>query len=170
MLGRSFLSIASLALAIRFVAAPSLHAQSAVAVDGGITSLGEGYGSISVFETGVRFGSLKPKQVNADVRFATSPKALMSGLIVLAADIDAAFVLPLGQGMVATPRAGVSLLAGVSGEGGGGVPGVNFGLGVVAGLTSPLGVRFDYTHRTYLVGEGEGIGATSFTIGIVWVH
>ena len=78
-------------------------------------------------------------------------------------------MLPLGKGTVATPRGGISLLAGASGDGAAGAPCVNFGLGVVTGLTSPVGVRFDYSHRTYL-GMGEGIGASSFSIGIVWVH
>jgi hypothetical protein len=158
-----------LVLAIRFVAAPFLLAQSAVTVDVGVTTVSDEYESISLLETGVRFGSLKSKRVNADVRIATFPKALTAGVIVLATDIDAAYVIPLGKGTVATPRAGLTLVGGVSGEGAGGAYGVNLGLGVVAGLTSPVGIRFDYSRRIFLA-DGEGLAASSFSIGIVWVH
>ncbi len=159
-----------LVLAIRFVAAPSLLAQSAVTVDVGVTTVSSEYESISLLETGVRFGSLKSKRVNADVRIATFPRALTAGVIVLATDIDAAYVLPLGKGTVATPRGGFSLVGAASGEGAAGAPGVNFGIGVVAGLTSPIGVRLDYSHRTFFDTGEEGLGASSFSIGIVWVH
>ncbi|PYP19538.1 MAG: hypothetical protein DMD54_02360 [Gemmatimonadetes bacterium] len=126
MFGRSLFPSVSLVLAIGFFAVPSLHAQSAVAVDGGVTTLGDGYESISVFETGVRFGSLRRKHVNADVRLATAPQALTLGALVLAADIDAAYVLPLGKGIDATPRAGFSMVAAVSTGGAGAVPGINY--------------------------------------------
>lgn len=157
------------ALVIGLVAAPSLHAQSAVAVEGGVITFGDEYESYSFFETGVRFGSLRANRINADIRFATVPQALTAGVIVLSSDMDATYVLRLGKGTVATPRAGFSLVGGASGEGAAGAAGLNFGLGVVAGLTSPVGVRFDYSHHTYLT-MGEGVGASSFSIGIVWVH
>lgn len=171
MFGRSFLPTASLVLAIGFVGAPSLQAQSAVTVDGGVTTLSDGYESASFFETGVRFGSLRSKRVNADVRIATAPQALTLGALVIAADIDAAYVLPLGRGLVATPRAGFSMVAAVGSSGAGGVLGINYGVGVVARLTEPLAVRFDYSHRTFLgAGEGESIGASSFLVGIAVLH
>jgi hypothetical protein len=169
MFGRSLLSSVSLVLALGSLAASPSHGQSVVAVEVGATTLGDEYESISLFETGLRFGSLRPKQVNADVRIATYPQALTAGVIVLSSDMDLAYVLPLGKGTVATPRGGFSLLAGFGGEAAAAAPGLNFGLGVVAGLSSPVGVRFDYSHRTYL-GAGEGMRASSFSIGIVWVH
>ncbi len=159
-----------LVLAIGFFAAPSLLAQSAVTVDVGVTTVSAEYESISLLETGVRFGSLKSKRVNADVRIATFPRALTAGVIVLATDIDAAYVIPLGKGTVATPRGGVSLVGAASGDGAAGAPGVNFGIGVVAGLTSPIGVRLDYSHRIFFDTGEEGVGSSSFSIGIVWVH
>jgi len=159
-----------LVLAIGFVAVPSLPAQSAVTVDVGVTTVSDEYESISLLETGVRFGSLKSKRVTADVRIATFPKALTAGVIVLATDIDAAYVIPLGKGTVATPRGGFSLVGAASGDGAAGAPGVNFGIGVVAGLTSPIGVRLDYSHRTFFDTGEEGVGASSFSIGLVWVH
>ena len=171
MFGRSLFPSVSLVLAIGFFAVPSLHAQSAVAVDGGVTTLGDGYESISIFETGVRFGSLRRKRVNADVRLATAPQALTFGALVLAADIDAAYVLPLGKGIDATPRAGFSMVAAVSSGGAGAVPGINYGVGVVARLTAPLAIRFDYSHRIFRApGDGESIGASSFLIGIAVLH
>ena len=167
MFGRSFIPAVSLVLAI--VAAPSSHAQSSVAFEGGVRSVGDGSESISLFEAGVRFGSLRPKQVNSDIRISTFPQGLTGGVIVLSTDFDAAVVLPLGKGAVATPRAGLSLVGAASGEGAGGAPGLNVGLGVIAGLTSPVGVRFDYSYSTYFA-IAEGIRASSFSIGIVWVH
>jgi hypothetical protein len=170
MFGRSCLSSVSLALAIGFVVAPSLLGQSAVALEGGVATVGDEYESYSLFETGVRLGSLTRKRVNPDVRITTFPRALTAGIVVLATDLDAAFVLPLGKGTVMTPRAGLSLVGGVSADGAAGAPGVNFGIGVVAGLTSPIGLRLDYSHRTFFDTGEERVGASSFSIGIVWVH
>jgi hypothetical protein len=173
MVGRHFLHAGSLTLVIGFiVAAPSpSHAQSVVAVDGGVTALSDGYDSYSVFETGIRFGSLRPKRVNADVQIGTFPRALAFGALVLSSDMDVALVLPLGAGVDAMPRAGFSLVVGASGEGVVGAAGVNYGVGILARLTAPLAVRFDYTHRTYLaVDDGENVGASSLLIGIAWVH
>lgn len=169
MFGRRFVPAVSLVLVIGFVAALPSHAQSAVALDGGFTSFSDGYESFALFETGLRFSSLTPKRVNTDVLIATFPQALTSGVMLFSADIDAAFVVPLGSWGDATPRAGVSLIGAAGGDGGGGAAGVNFGLGVVARLNQPLAVRFDYSHRTYLT-EGDGIGASSVVIGIAWVH
>ena len=159
----------ALALVISSMTATQTSGQSAVALDFGATRAGDEYDSITLLEVGVRVGSLKPKRVNVDVRLTTFPQALTAGFIALASDLDAAYVLPLGKGTVATPRIGMSLVGGASEEGAGGVPGVNFGVGIVAGLTSPVAVRFDFGRRI-LLGGGEGLGASSFSIGIVWVH
>ena len=157
------------ALALVFLAASPLAGQSFVAVDAGATTLGDEYESYSLFDTGVRLGSLKPNRVNADARIGTFPQALAEGAVVLSIDVDAAYVLPLGKAIAAAPRGGFSILAGGGGGGGVAAPGLTFGLGIVAGLAEPVGVRFDYTHRTYL-GMGEGVGSSTFSIGIVWVH
>lgn len=169
MFGRSFFLVIGLVLAIGSITATPSHGQSFVAVDLGATRIGDEYDSYSLFDAGVRLGSLRPKQVNADVRIATFPEALTAGVILLSTDIDLAYVLPLGQGIDATPRGGFTMLAGFGGGSGAAAPGLNFGLGVVAGLKSPVGVRFDYTHRTYL-GPGQGIRSSTVSIGIVWAH
>jgi hypothetical protein len=168
MSGRRFVPAVWLALAISFVAPPS-RAQSVVAVDGGVTRFGDEYESFAVLETGLRFSSLTPQRLNAEVRIATFPEALTSGFMVCSADVDAAFVVPLGTWGDATPRAGISLIGAAGGEGAAGAAGVNYGLGIVARLSQPLAVRFDYSHRTYLGGV-EGLSALSFLIGIAWVH
>lgn len=142
--------------------------QSAVAVDLGATSFGGEYDSFTFFEAGLRLGGLKPKRINADGRLTTFPQALAEGGILLSADIEAAYVAPLGKGVVATPRVGFTMLAGGSSEGGGALAGVNFGVGIVAGLTSPVAVRFDFGRRIYV--SEEGFGASSFSIGVVWVQ
>ena len=51
------------------------------------------------------------------------------------------------------------------------MPGINYGVGVVARLTAPLAIRFDYSHRIFRApGDGESIGASSFLIGIAVLH
>ncbi|HWC74550.1 MAG TPA: hypothetical protein VG454_11500 [Gemmatimonadales bacterium] len=166
---RRFFPVITLVLAIGCITVTPLWSQSAVALDFGITTLGDEYESYKLLEAGLRFGSLRPKQVNADVRITTFPDALTAGAVLLSADVDATYVLPLRKGIDLTPRAGMSLLGGASGDGADAATGVNFGVGVVAGLTSPIGIRFDFGHRTYL-GHGAGVGASSFSMGIVWVH
>ena len=169
MLGRPFFPAGALVLALVSLAASPSHGQSFVAVEVGGTTLSSEYESYSLFDLGLRLGSLLPNQVNADARVATFPQALTAGVIVLSLDIDVAYVLPLGKGIGATPRGGFSMLAGVGAAAAAAAPGLNYGLGVVAGLTEPVGVRFDYGHRTYL-GPGQGTGSSTFSIGIVWVH
>ena len=171
MFGRSCFPAVALVLAIGALAASRAHSQSVVGVDAGSTTLSDEYESVSLFEVGLRFGSLTRKHVNADVHLATAPQALTVGALVLAADIDAAYVLPLGKDIDATPRAGFSMVAAVGSGGGAGVPGINYGVGVVARLNTPLAIRFDYSHRTFLTpGEGESIGTSSFLIGIAVLH
>lgn len=164
MFGRSFLCVIALVLA----AAPS-YGQSAIGIDLGATTLGDEFDSGALFEAGLRFGGLKPKRVNADVRLTTFPQALAEGFVLLSADVDAAYVVPLGQSVVATPRAGFSLLGGGGAEGAGGVAGINVGFGIVVRSTSRVGVRLDYGYRNYL-SESEGFSTSSFSFGIVWVH
>ena len=158
----------ALVLVISSITATQTARQSAVAVDLGVTTFGDEYDSFTLVEAGLRLGGLKPKRINADGRLTTFPQALADGGILLSADIDAAYVAPLGKGVDATPRVGFTMLAGGSSEVGGAAAGVNFGVGIVAGLTSPVGVRFDFGRRIYL--SGDGFGASSFSIGIVWVH
>lgn len=168
MFGRPFFPAGALVLALVSLATSPSHGQSFVAVEVGGTALSSEYESYSLFDLGLRLGSLLPNQVNADARIATFPQALTAGVLVLSLDIDVAYALPLGKGIDATPRGGFSMLAGFGGAAAA-APGFNFGLGVVAGLTEPVGVRFDYSHRTYL-GAGEGTGSSTVSIGIVWVH
>ena len=147
----------------------SAQGQSAVGIDLGATTLGEDFDSGALFEAGLRFGSLKPKRVNADVRLTTFPQALADGFVLLAADVDGAYVVPVGTSVVATPRAGVSLLGGGGAGGAGGVAGINLGVGIVVRSTSRVGIRFDYGYRNYL-SESDGFSTSSVSFGIVWVH
>src|SRR5690242_3827517 len=158
----------SLVLSLGLAAVSPSPAQSSVAVDAGAATLGDGRDGYSFFETGVRFSSLQPKAISADVRLATVPTALASGVLLLAMDLDAAYVAPLGERLYATPRAGVSLIGGASSDGPGGVPGLNYGIGLVARLDGPLALRIDYSRFLFLV--DPSVGASTFSIGIAWVH
>ena len=168
MSGRLVVPTLSVVLSVGLAAAPPLRAQSAVAVDAGVATLGDGRDAIALFESGVRFSSLKPGHLGADFRIATFPQALTAGVFAFGADLDAVLVIPLGERVYATPRAGVSVIGGVSGAGAGGVPGVNYGFGLVARMNDPLALRIDYSHFFY---PGDpAVGASSFSVGITWVH
>lgn len=166
---RRFALTASLVLSFGFAAAPPSCAQSAVAVDAGVTTFRDEYETLALFETGVRFSSLTPKRVSADVRITTFPQALSGGVLLLSADVDAAYVVPLGERGYATPRLGVSVIGGAGSGGAGAMAGVNYGLGLVTRLDGPLALRFDASHRTYAGGEAS-IGAWAFSIGVAWLH
>ena len=168
MAGRSLVVTLSLAVSFGFTGAPVLQAQSSVAVDAGAAAIGDGEDTYSFFETGVRFSSLKPKRVSADVRLATAPQALASGVLLLATDIDAAYVAPLGEGVYLTPRIGASLILAAGGDDAAGLPGLNYGVGLVARLNGPLALRVDYSRFLYLMDPSAG--ASTFSIGIAWLH
>ena len=159
----------ALVLSLLSLQAEPSQRQSAIALELGATALGDEFDSDALLEAGVRFGSLKPKQLNADVRLTTFPQGLAEGFVLLSADVDAAYVLPLGKDVVATPRVGLTGLAGGGSEGGGAVWGANVGFGIVVRSTASVGVRLDYGYRRYL-SDDSGFSASSFSFGIVWLH
>ncbi len=112
----------SLILNFGYAAFSPLLAQSSVAIEVGAATPDDGHDALAVFETGVRFSSLKPHSLGPHVPSATVPQALTSGILLLAADLDAAYVVLLGERAYATPRAGISVIGGVGGGAAGGVP------------------------------------------------
>lgn len=90
------------------------------------------------------------------------------GILVAAARDYAFFAFELGPSMTlpgdwALPhiRAGMNLLMGV-------FPGVYFGGGVTIPAGQRVGLRFDVTHRIWLVGEGGTVGMWSAGLGLSW--
>lgn len=144
-------------------------AQLAKSFDIGYPSWGpEGETHPLLLQVGYRAASIKPLVPGVDFSIATLPVALVLGFVVLPSDLDLTYPLPLGPGVILTPRVGGSVVVGGvigSGDGSGGFggsAGYNLGVGLVGRPGPTTALRFDFTHRRL------DTPLSSATIGFVW--
>lgn len=134
------------------LATPAL-AQSVTSLEGGWFSAGEG----GVPQAGLRVATRVLDSVGVDGAVAM---VVGAGWRVFVTDLSLSF--PTGtDAMFVAPRIGVSVLGG-----GGAVPAVHAGVGIVARVRHRVGARFDYTYRRLYVGDGWQ-SVSSITAGVV---
>ena len=133
------------------------------AVELGVVAPGHG----RVLQMGYRFSALDRNALGIDIAVATLPEALTYGIVVVGADLDAAFLLSPTPALGFVARAGVSTIAGAGGGGGGAVFGYNIGGGVLLRAWSHGALRVDYTHRRFST-DGDQLSLPSLTLGVVW--
>jgi hypothetical protein len=152
--------------------AATAHAQVARSLEVGLPFGPSGETTAIATQVGFRVASTTPHRLGLDFSIATTPLSLPLGAIVVASDLDITYPIPLGNGVVVTPRAGGSALGAVllggsdSDAGAAGTIGYNVGLGLVVQATSSTAIRVDYTQRRF----NDQVEISSFTIGFVWTR
>lgn len=159
---RGFVLAATLALSLTSLPA---HAQHAFSIEGGFLTAFED----AVYLVGIRSTAAKPGAAGVDFSLATLPQGFGSGLFLILPHLDITTAASVGPRAWLLPRIGASALIGVGQGGGGGVFGLNAGIGLLGRLSESNGARFDLTHVRYF-GDGGSVGFTSFTVGFAWMR
>ena len=140
-------------------------AQRMSGVEVGVLAPGDG----GLLQVGYRFAVLNRNSLGIDVAVATLPQAVLQGVALLGADLDAAFLLSPTEAVGFVARAGVSAIAGAGAGGGGAVFGYNLGGGVMVRPSSNAAVRADYTVRRLTL-DDDRVSLPSLTFGVAWLH
>ncbi len=126
-------------------------------------------GNGSLLQAGYRFSALQRNGPGIEIAVATLPEAVVYGIALLGADLDAAFLLAPTETVGLVGRAGVSVIAGAGGGGGGAIVGYNIGGGILVRAASRAAVRMDYTHRRFTL-DGDEVSLPSLTLGVAWLR
>lgn len=151
-------------LALSLVALPA-QAQRAFSLEGGFITAFED----AAYIVGVRATAAKPGSAGVDFSVSTLPQGIVEGVFILLPNLDVTFAGSVGPRAWLMPRFGASALVGVGEGGGGGVFGLNAGIGLLGKLSEKTGARADVTYTRYF-GDGDSVGFTAFTVGFAWMR
>jgi hypothetical protein len=150
-------------LALSLTSLSSANAQRATSLEGGFLTAFED----AVFLVGFRTTAVS-RGVGVDFSLGTLPQGIAEGLWLLLPNVDVTSAVPIGSSAWLLPRAGVSALLGFGGGGGGAIPGVNVGIGLLGRMGERSGARLDVTYVRFL-SDGESAGFTALTFGYAWM-
>ena len=159
---RGLVLAATLALSLT---SSRVHAQKAVSIEAGFITAFED----AVFLVGVRTTAAKAGAAGIDFSLSTLPQAAAEGFFLLMPNLDITMSAPVGPNAWVLPRIGVSALVGIGEGGGGGLFGLNGGIGLLGRLSERTGVRLDLTYMRYF-GDGDSLGLTALTFGLAWMR
>jgi hypothetical protein len=114
----------------------------------------------SVTTVSLRLSGFKHGGLGNEITIATAPSALAEGFPFAMVDMSLMQGIPLGSATLLA-RGGLSLVLG-----GGALPGLNLGLGLVVPVMPRLGVRLDAVYRPLLIEHSRfdtysvGVGLT----------
>lgn len=154
---RAVVILSTLVLAIR--SAGSLGAQTTVSLGGEIVHVEDE----TVVLVGARGTTGASGELGMDFGLQVVPEWLAEGGLGMIGNVGLGFNVPFGERTVLIPRAGAMMLMLVGSGGGGGIPGVEAGMALVATTAEGRGIRFDLTHRR--LGDG---GVFGVAMGIAW--
>ena len=133
-------------------------------------------GFLTLFEEDVLFlvgyrVTYAPRGAGVDFSIATWPEGFFDVGLLLLPHLDITAPIAVGSRAWLLPRAGLSAIIGVGGDGGGAIAGYNLGIGLMGRINDRHGLRFDVTHMRLIeqIGEDEAVGLTTFTVGFAWI-
>jgi hypothetical protein len=142
-----------------------LQAQKSMSVEAGYLTAFED----AAFLVGFRATGAKAGAPGVDFSIFTLPQGFTESVLVLMPNLDITTAAAVGPNAWLLPRFGVSALLGVGEAGGGGVFGLNGGIGLLGRLSEKAGIRLDVTYVRYF-GDGESLGLTALTFGYAWMR
>ena len=159
---RGLVLAATLALSLT---SSRLHAQNAVSIEAGFLTAFED----AAFLVGVRTTAAKAGSAGVDFSLSTLPEVVAAGVFFIMPNLDLTMAAPVGPSAWLLPRFGASALIGVGEGGGGGVFGLNGGIGLLGRISERTGIRLDLTYVRYF-GDGESVGFTALTFGLAFMR
>ena len=142
-----------------------LQAQKSFSLEAGYLAAFED----AAFLVGFRATGAKAGAAGVDFSISTLPQGFPEGFLVLLPHLDITTAAAVGPNAWLLPRFGASALIGVGDGGGGGVFGLNGGIGLLGRLSEKAGIRLDLTYMRYF-GDGDSIGLTALTFGYAWMR
>lgn len=133
-------------------------------------------GFLTAFEEDVLFligyrVTYAPRGAGVDFSIAIWPEGLFDVGLLLLPHLDLTAPVAIGSRSWLLPRVGLSGIIGASSEGGGGLFGLNVGIGLMGRLNERHGLRLDVTHMRLFeqLGEADAVGLTTFSVGFAWI-
>ena len=155
------------ALVALFLTLPTeARAQRSQSVEMGIITVFE---DEALFLLGYRV-TYAPRGAGVDFSIATWPEGIVNGGLLLLPHLDLTAPIAVGSRAWLLPRAGLSAIIAVGGDGGGGIAGYNIGIGLMGRISERHGLRFDVTYMRPVGDDAvEDVGLTTLSIGFAWI-